>query len=127
MNRNRWTAAPWWAALGAPLLALLLLAGGSTVAQTPAPAAPENGAPTAAAPTPERNREISRIRGERGLDVCRVSADGLHRYQGITQGYERGKVQILVHVVDAKTGEATPGVRDTNVWDDPANWSICTP
>ncbi|MFT4046572.1 MAG: hypothetical protein QM661_07720 [Solimonas sp.] len=103
------------------LFALLLLAGGHAApAQTPDPSA-------ATMPPADRSHEIARIRGERGLSVCRASADGLRKYQGITQDYEQGKVKILVHVLDAATGQAVPGVLDTNVWDDPANWSICLP
>ncbi|WP_028081409.1 hypothetical protein [Solimonas soli] len=111
----------------APLLAALVLTAAAAAAQPDeAATAPATRAPAAPSPA-DRAREISRIRGERGIDVCRLSADGTRKYQGITQGYERGQVQILVRVLDARTGEAVPGVRETNVWDDPANWSICAP
>lgn len=112
--------------LRAPLLAVLMLVASGALAEKEA--ATEQAAKPAAGPSAaDRAAEISRIRRERGLDVCRLSADGKHQYQGITQAYERGRVQVLVRVLDAETGAAVPGVRETHVWDDPANWSICTP
>ena len=113
----------------AALLATLLCATTAALAQSAAPSAPRAGAtpPAAAAAPLDRAHETARIRGERGLDVCRKSADGRYQYHGITEGYEQGKVQIAVRVLDAATGEPVPGIRETNVWDDPANWSVCAP
>ncbi len=81
----------------------------------------------ASEPPLDRERELARMRGERGLQVCRKSADGKLQYTGTTEGYERRQIKVLVsRIVKAETGEPVTGFRETNIWDDPANWSICS-
>lgn len=113
-----------WPAL---LIAMLLppLASAQT---TDAGAAAAVAASAAVSPAPmDRERELARLRGERGLRVCRKSADGKLQYTGTTEGYERRQIQVLIaSIVNAETGEPLAGFKETNVWDDPANWSICS-
>lgn len=114
-----------------PALVLALLLGAAAVRATePPPLADAPADSGTAGGTPnadDRERELARMRAERGLRVCRKSADGALQYSGTTEGYERRQVQVLISkIVSTATGEPVPGFRETRVWDDPANWSICS-
>lgn len=112
------------------MLATVALACCASVAsaQTPAPAtAAPAAAPAATAPAVvDRTVEQSRIRSERNLKICRPTSDGLSTFTGTVKGRERGKIQVLVtEQIEKASGKPTPNFHETNVWDDPLNWTIC--
>lgn len=89
-------------------------------------ATPAADAATAVA-APDRTAEIARIRHERGLQVCRDSADGSIAYRGSVLDNERGNVQIEIdEATDKRSGTAVAGFREIRVWDEPKNWQICS-
>lgn len=109
-----------------PALYFALMAGLAPLQGHTEPATPPATATAPADDGTARVQESHRIRKERGLRVCRESADGTLRFTGVTQNDERRLVQILVtRIVRTDSGEVVGGVRETSVWDGPENWRLC--
>ncbi|WP_028007110.1 hypothetical protein [Solimonas flava] len=108
-------------------LAVWLSAAAPAFAQEAAPAPAADAPAAAGATTSDRNAEIARIRHERGLQVCRDSADGATAYRGSVLDNEHGNVQIEIdEATDKASGAAVTGFREIRVWDEPKNWRICS-
>ncbi|NGY03679.1 hypothetical protein [Solimonas terrae] len=103
--------------LSLPAFAQAGAAGGATASAAAAAAAPD---PLA------RIAELSRIRREAGLKICRDSADGKLAYVGFVQDAEQGNIKVeIAQELDKAAGTPVAGFQPVNVWDAIDNWTIC--
>lgn len=112
-----------------PALAMAFVIAVASVPARAQTGATANAATAASTPTQDpvaRIGELSRIRREAGLKICRDSADGKLTYQGFVQDSEQGNIKITIAAeIDKASGQPVDGFQPVNVWDPIEHWRVC--